>query len=103
MLQSIVDDVKRQFRQGNRITRLILINIAVFVMIYLVKLVLVLLAGFNPSLTFDKFVDALSLSSNLIFDVTHPWVIITHMFLHVGPVAFALEYVVFVLVWPDRR
>lgn len=84
MLKSIAEDVKREFAFGNKITQLIIVNAAVFVAIQLIRLVYVLIAGFQPSSDFMTLVQYLSLSSDLVFDFTHPWVFISHMFLHVG-------------------
>lgn len=84
MFKSIAQDVKQQFAFGNRITRLILINTAVFVAANLVRLVYTMTSGFNPGGGFNEFLKYLSLSADLTFDFTHPWVFFTHMFLHIG-------------------
>lgn len=84
MFRSIAEDVKQQFTYGNRITRLIIANTAVFIAINLVRLFFTLSAGFQPSAGYMDVVYFLSLSSDLIHDFTHPWVFITHMFLHTG-------------------
>lgn len=84
MLRSIAEDVRRQFDYGNMITRLIIINTAIFLLINLVRLGFNVTAGFNYDPRFHDVVRFFSLSADLIFDVTHPWVIITHMFLHLG-------------------
>ncbi len=84
MFQSILEDVKREFSYGNMVTRIIIVNIALFVSIHLINLVLFISNGGAPSGTFDKVVNFLSLSSDWKYVLTHPWVIFTHMFLHVG-------------------
>lgn len=84
MFQSIWEDVKREFSYGNMVTRIIIINVAVFVSIHLVNLILYVSNGGTPSPYFDKMVNFLSMSSDWKFVLTHPWGIITHMFLHVG-------------------
>ena len=38
MLRSLIDDVQREFRMGNMVTRLVIVNIAAFVVINLLKL-----------------------------------------------------------------
>jgi membrane associated rhomboid family serine protease len=43
-----------------------------------------LAGGFELSFGFPDFIRYLSLSSDLVTDIKHPWVIITHMFVHVG-------------------
>jgi membrane associated rhomboid family serine protease len=84
MFKSIAQDVKQQFALGNRITRLIIFNAAVFVVVNLIQLVYAISSGGNASEGFNQFLKYLSLSSDLAFDFTHPWVFLTHMFLHIG-------------------
>ncbi len=84
MFKSIAQDVKQQFAFGNRITRLILANTAVFVAVNLVRLIYTITSGFNPGGGFNGFLKYLSLSADLTFDFIHPWVFLTHMFLHIG-------------------
>ncbi|RLD21206.1 MAG: hypothetical protein DRI69_04730 [Bacteroidetes bacterium] len=91
MFKSIAQDVKQQFAFGNRITRLILFNTAVFVAVNIVRLVYTMAAGFEPASGFNQFLKYLSLSADLSFDFTHPWVFLTHMFLHIGFFHFAFN------------
>ncbi len=91
MIKSIVEDIRKQFDYGNRLTRLIIINCAVFVAMLLVKLGFVLTAGFTYDARFIDVVRFFALSSDLLYNVTHPWVVITHMFLHTGLWHFAFN------------
>lgn len=84
MLQSIWDDVKRQFSYGNAVIRIIIVNVAVFVLIHLVNLILFIVNGGQPSPAFDALVDFFSMSSDWKYLLTHPWGLISSMFLHVG-------------------
>lgn len=84
MFESIWEDIKREYNYGNMVTRLIIVNTAVFLLINIVKLVFVLAKGFEPSTTFTDIVKFFSLSSDWWFNLTHPWVIFTSMFLHEG-------------------
>ena len=84
MLKSIFDDIRFQFDSGNKITRLIIINAIAFIAINLVRLGFVISAGFEYDMRFDDIVRLFSISADLVFDATHPWVLITHMFLHIG-------------------
>ena len=79
MLQSIVEDIKGQFRYGNMITRIILVNIFVFLLILIVK-------AFSPpqSGTFKFFFELIVLSSEGMDVLKKPWTIITYMFVHKG-------------------
>lgn len=86
MFDSIWKDVKKEFSYGNMVTRIIFVNIGVFLFVYLVKLILRIVHGGDPSFgpAFENFSNFLSISGNLFFDLTHPWVFFTHMFLHFG-------------------
>ena len=86
MLDSIWKDIKKEFSYGNMVTRIIFVNIGFFLFIYLVKLILRGIHGGAPSfdVAFENFSNFFSLSGNLFFDLTHPWVFFTHMFLHFG-------------------
>ena len=91
MLGSIAEDIKRELNYGNRITRLVIFNAAIFIAVNLVRLFYTISSGFSPGLGFQEFLKYLALSSDLVFDATHPWVFITHMFLHVGFFHFLLN------------
>jgi membrane associated rhomboid family serine protease len=80
MFSSIWDDLKQQFSQGNMITRIILVNVAVFVVI---NLVLVFSGGFHDPAVYNKIIRPLSFDSDWFYNITHLWGIFTHMFLHV--------------------
>jgi membrane associated rhomboid family serine protease len=75
----IWDDIKNTFRHGSSLTRLIYINIAVFILITLSAV-----AGFlmnNPD-TSDKILDLFSVPSSFRALILRPWTIITYMFVH---------------------
>ena len=86
MVTSIWEDVKREFSSGNMVTRLIIINIAVFVVINIVKLGFSITHAGEASSTngFDDFLHLFCMSSDGIYTLTHPWVPFTSMFLHEG-------------------
>ena len=84
MLQSIWDDVRRELDKGNMITRLIIINIAVFVAINLVNLILFIANGGTPSPLYQTILHFFCMSSDWKFFLTHPWGLFTSMFLHEG-------------------
>ena len=84
MLQSIWDDVKRELDKGNMITRLIIINTAVFVAINLLNLILFIVNGGTPSPLYRTIVHFFCMSSDWVFFLTHPWGLITSMFMHEG-------------------
>ncbi len=86
MIGTLLDDVKREFRSGSMITRLIIINVAVFVVINLVH-ILIFPPGNAGSLhaaIYDNILYFFCMSSDLWHIIKHPWVIITNAFLHEG-------------------
>ncbi len=74
----IIGDIKRTFKEGSALTRLIYINIGVFLLIKIVG-IFFYLAG-QPFL----FVDWLSVPSIPEELLQRPWTPITYMFLHTG-------------------
>ncbi len=84
MFTSIWDDIKRQFSQGNTLTRIIIFNISFFVFVNIVRFLLILVDGTAPPPSYEPFIHFFSISSDWMHNLTHPWVFITHMFLHEG-------------------
>lgn len=75
---NILDDIKRTFRDGSVLTKLIYVNIGVFLIVKIIG-VFFHLAG-QPYL----LVERLSVPSNLDFLLKRPWTPISYMFLHAG-------------------
>ncbi len=84
MLSSVWEDVKREYNYGNMITRIIIINVSIFVLINLVRIILWASNGGVLPGIYKDIVHFLSMSSDGWFILTHPWVIITSIFLHEG-------------------
>ncbi len=85
MLTSIWGDLERQFNHGNMITRIILVNVVFFVVANIVNLLITVFGGFEHNGIFDSaFVKYFAIHKDLWFTLTHPWVIFTHMFFHIG-------------------
>ncbi|MDX1667084.1 MAG: rhomboid family intramembrane serine protease [Saprospiraceae bacterium] len=84
MFSSIWEDLKREFNYGNMVSRIIIINVGVFVLVHLVNLILFVANGGQPSPLFREFIHFFSMSSDWKYLLTHPWGIITSMFLHEG-------------------
>ena len=78
-MSSIIEDIKKNFSSGNALTKLIYINVGVFL---LIKLLYVF--SFLFSLPFLTITDYLSLPANTSILAKKPWSIITYMFLHKG-------------------
>ncbi len=84
MFDSIWEDIKREFSYGNMVTRLVIINAAIFVFVNIIRLVLYLgNAGEIPEL-YNDFLHFFCMSSEWFHVLTHPWGIFTSMFLHEG-------------------
>jgi membrane associated rhomboid family serine protease len=75
----IWDDLKLTFRNGSNLTRLIYINIAVFVIITIIAVIGFLLN--NQSIA-DKSLDLFSVPASLSTLLLRPWTLITYMFTH---------------------
>ncbi len=78
MVDSIIADLKGVFRSGNMISRLIIINVIVFMVLNLIKVF-----DYNQSL-FPFVEEHLAMTSDLSKLIFRPWVIVTHMFMHVS-------------------
>ncbi len=79
MLQSIWQDVQQQFRYGNRVTQIILVNIAVFVIFGIARIIL------RPeSDLYASVIQFFEISDGWLHNLTHPWVLLSYGFLHEG-------------------
>lgn len=77
MFTSIIDDIKVSFRSGNMITRLIIINVAVFVVTALTN-------AFAPSFYQGTLVHWIAVPGDPISLLFKPWTIVSYMFIHSG-------------------
>jgi membrane associated rhomboid family serine protease len=75
----IWDEIKITFRKGSNLTRLIYINILVFVLITIVAAIGFLLK--NPEIS-GKVLDIFSVPSSFKTLLLRPWTLITYMFTH---------------------
>ncbi len=90
MFSSIKDDIIRNYHTGNMVTRLIFVNVAVFLVVILTRLVF---QGFQLN-SFHLFTQFFSLSSDWKHLLTHPWVFFTANFLHLG-----FLHLLFNMIW----
>lgn len=74
----IISDIKRTFKEGSALTRLIYINLGVFLILKIIA-VFFFLGGFSFSI--DSWLSVPSVTEALI---QRPWTPITYMFLHAG-------------------
>ncbi len=83
MANQIIEDIRAKIKSGNPVTRLIIINAAVFIIISVLRIILLLTGNWG---TFAHFVDfvisniTLSLNPEGLYK---PWTIITYMFTHI--------------------
>ena len=83
MFESIWQDLKYQFSKGTRLNQIILINGISFVLLLMVRI------GFNMTQGtgapgFSAITDSLALHTDPSYLLRHPWVIVTHLFMHLG-------------------
>lgn len=88
MFDSILEDVKHSFRSGNMMTRLIIINIAVFMVTALIK-------AFAPTFYQSFVIEWFALPASGMKFITRPWTIFTHMFMHSGMWHVAWNMIIF--------
>jgi len=75
----IWDEIKLTFRNGSNLTRLIYINIAVFVLLTIVAVIGFLL---NDTFISGKALDLFSVPASFNALILRPWTLITYMFTH---------------------
>ncbi len=74
----ILDDIKQTFREGSTLTKLIYINLGVFVLVMLTGVFFFLAARQNT------LAEWLSVPSDLNILLHRPWTVVTYMFTHTG-------------------
>lgn len=85
---NFLDEIKESFKEGSALTRLIYINLAVFLLIRLAN-VFCFLAGIP-----FPFLDWLALPADFGTLASRPWTLLTYMFLH-----FDFLHILFNLLW----
>ncbi len=75
----IWDDIRKTFREGTNLIKLIYLNIGVFILITLVAIIGFLI---KDPLISEKALNLFSVPSQLSSFVLRPWTIITYMFVH---------------------
>ena len=75
---SIADEIKKSFKSGNALIKLLYINIAVFLAVKIIGVIFFLLS-IDPSFSLVNWLGVPADLNNLIFK---PWTIFTYMFLH---------------------
>ena len=85
-----LDSLKSFFKQNNDLVRLIIVNIGVWLALLLFNTLLWLF----QSSAYSEILSFLAVHSNLTTLITHPWTVITYMFVHEG-----FWHIVFNLLW----
>jgi membrane associated rhomboid family serine protease len=89
MLKSVYQDVKEAFISGNMIVRIIIINVALYMVLALTQ---ALFPGF-----FNAVFPYIALPGNVVELVYKPWTLFTHMFSHTG--FFHMAWNMLILYW----
>ncbi len=85
---SIADEIKESFKQGSVLTRLIYVNVGVFVVIRIINVLFFLM---NESF---GLVNWLALPASISVLATRPWTLISYMFLH-----YEFLHIIFNILW----
>ena len=88
---AVIDEIKESFRKGSTLTRLIYINLGVFIFVNLVHAVLFFA---NTPGSFGEFLTWLSVPADLTELSRKPWTLVTYMFTHRG-----FMHILFNLLW----
>ncbi len=92
MQQSIFQEIKNYFLQGNMLSKLIFVNVGIFIFANLINLVFFLLAISPDS---QAIIHWLGISSNPGVIIARPWTIITYMFTHLSLFHILFNMIVF--------
>lgn len=100
MFKSIWEDIKREFSYGNMVSRLVIINVMVFLVINLVWVILQIANGYVTPPLYHDILSFFAIPSDWLQLLIHPWSVITSMFLHEG--FFHLLFNMLMLYWFGR-
>tara|TARA_B100000809_G_scaffold252631_1_gene287555 strand:- start:6922 stop:7812 length:891 start_codon:yes stop_codon:yes gene_type:complete len=79
-MNPFIEDIKKQYKNGSALIKLIFVNVGVFLAVYIIGNVLYLLDIGSSDVLFN----ALSLPASFSEIIGQPWSIVTYMFLHKG-------------------
>lgn len=99
VFRSIWDDIRYSFRTGNMVNRLVVVNFGIFVLVNLAKFALWMAnAGHGIPAYFDTGLHFFCMPAQWWTALTHPWGLVTSMFLHEG-FFHILNNVIFLLLF----
>jgi len=97
-MATIADEIKDSFRKGSAVTKLIYINLGVFLLVIILFGIYALATPAAPipkkNIFYGNFLNYLMLHTDLKLLITRPWGIITYMFLH-----FEFLHILFNMLW----
>jgi membrane associated rhomboid family serine protease len=88
---SIADEIKQTFKSGSSLTRLIYINLAIFLIVNIVEIFYFIL---NRHDSYSAFLLTFAVPADLHLLIRKPWTMITYMFLHKN-----FLHILFNLLW----
>ncbi len=97
---SIWDDFKRTVNSGNTISILLIVNVCMFILINLLKVIDKLFVEGPDGAFYAPVMEQILLRAEIMGLLTHPWTLITHMFAHEG--IFHLVFNLLFLYWFGR-
>ena len=82
-MSTIADQIKEQFKLGDNLTKLIYVNVGVYIVMLVLGMISFLITG--KAFTFENYIlPWLALPSDPFLFITRPWTLFTYMFLHDG-------------------
>ena len=86
MFDSIWKDIKYKAETGTMVTKLVIANVAIYLLINLIWVGIVIGTGSTEAAKqyYRVFIDWIALAGSPLYTLTHIWVVITHMFVHEG-------------------
>ena len=84
MVQSLLEDLKREFKSGHMVTRIIIVNVVIWIGVNTIKLIFKMTNNGIVSDTYLNIRDFFLISNDPIHVITHPWAFITTNFIHEG-------------------
>src|SRR5690606_10644385 len=93
-------DIMQEFKMGTNLTRIIYINIGVFISLFLLRLISWLTTGSPESIVYYFFIENIQTYLNPQALLTKPWTVFTYMFTHEG--FFHILMNMLMLYWMGR-
>ncbi|MDP1621595.1 MAG: rhomboid family intramembrane serine protease [Bacteroidales bacterium] len=92
--QNPLDEIKRFFRQGSALSILILVNVAIWVFVQALKVILFFYNSPGSDAVHTLFLHSLAIPASIPGLAMKPWTILTYMFLH-----FDIWHILFNMLW----